>query len=1060
MKFKNAGYPIHISTTHIKELNQMIATDKGLDVGGSVTLTRLLQQINSVAKSRKEYEMEGLRAVQKQLKYFASTQIRNVASVAGNIVTASPISDLNPVHMAVGSVLTVVSTSNIRRTVAMRDFFVGYRKTLLRDDEIVLSVHIPYTQQNEHVEAYKQARRRDDDIAIVNASYRVHLVPSQGQWIVQSCSMAYGGMAPMSVCARKTEQAITGKAWDESTLKLALATLEEDLPLSADAPGGMIEYRRSLTTSFFFKYFWLVTSKLPPSPSASVPSLPHGYESLIEPFHRPVSSGLQHFDLVKANGGEVGKPQRHMAAEYQVTGEAQYCDDIQTPPNTLFGALVLSTRPHANILSIDTNEALKVEGVVAFFGAGDVPSSNAFSVGPVMDEEVFAAREVKCVGQVIGLIVGESDAAAQAGARAVKVSYEDLPALLTIKEAINANSYFLKDRKIERGNVDEAMAKADHVIEGEALIGGQEHFYLETNATIAMPGENNEMVIISSTQNPAKTQFAVAKVLGIPANRVTCKIKRLGGGFGGKESRNIFISTTVAVAAHKLRRPVRISLDRDVDMLTTGTRHPFLGKYKVGLSKDGMIQALDVTLWSNGGCTLDLSQGVLERAVFHSDNSYYVPNMRASGNICKTNLPSNTAFRGFGGPQGMMVVEMWIDHAASALNIPAETLRAKNLYREGETTHYNMPLEGCHIRKMWSQLETDSSFQERAALVQEFNLKNRFKKRGIAMIPTKFGMSFTFATLNQAGALVHVYMDGSVMVTHGGTEMGQGLHTKVCAIAADALGVPIDNVYIQETSTDKVPNTSPTAASVGSDLNGMAVLEACKMINDRLQPIRAKLPSTATFAEIAHQAWFDRVDLSAHGFYKTPGIDYDWVTNTGNPFYYFCYGVACAEVEVDCLTGDHVVLRADIIHDVGQSLNPAIDIGQIEGGFVQGMGLFTLEELVWSKRGYFTRGPSTYKIPSFNDIPVDLRTSLLKGAPSKKTVHSSKGVGEPPLFLAASVFFAIKNALQSARHDVGRDGHFVLDSPATCERIRMAAVDDLTSRFAKTAGEFRPAGCW
>ncbi|XP_073194775.1 xanthine dehydrogenase/oxidase isoform X4 [Lepidochelys kempii] len=626
------------------------------------------------------------------------------------------------------------------------------------------------------------------------------------------------------------------------------------------------------------------------------------------------------------------------------------------------------------------------------------------------------------------------------------------------KEAIEKQSFYKSPKKIEKGDVQNGFEESDHVVEGEMYIGGQEHFYLETHCTIAVPkGEDGEMELFVSTQNPMKTQECVANALGVPANRILVRVKRLGGGFGGKESRNILLSTAVAVAAFKTGHPVRCMLDRDEDMLITGGRHPFLGCYKVGFMKNGKINSLEVSYYSNGGNSEDLSLAVMDRALFHMDNSYNIPNIKGVGTVCKTNLSSNTAFRGFGGPQGMMVVECWMSDVILTCGLPAEQVRKLNLYNEGDLTHFNQKLEEFTLRRCWEECLVNSKYEARRKLIDEFNRQNRWKKRGIAIIPTKFGISFTLSFLNQAGALVHVYTDGSVLLTHGGTEMGQGLHTKMIQVASRTLGIPTTSIHLSETSTNTVPNTSATAASVSTDLNGMAVLRACETILERLKPFKHSNPK-GSWKDWVGAAYINCVSLSATGFYRIPDLSYDYEKNEGNPFNYFSYGVACSEVEIDCLTGDHKNLRTDIVMDVGTSLNPAIDIGQIEGGFIQGLGLFTLEELRYSPEGdLYTRGPGMYKIPAFGDIPTEFYVSLLRDCPNSKAIYSSKAVGEPPLFLSASVFYAIKDAIFAARAESGLKGPFRLDSPATPERIRNACIDMFTKLCPSAKpGTFKP----
>ncbi|KAK0141797.1 Xanthine dehydrogenase/oxidase [Merluccius polli] len=753
--------------------------------------------------------------------------------------------------------------------------------------------------------------------------------------------------------------------------------------------------------------------------------------------YQDVPEGQQREDV-------VGRPVMHLSALKQATGEAVYCDDIPLYENELYVALVTSSKAHARILSIDKSEAERMPGVVACVFAEDIPGSNA--TGPaVLDETVLAHDKVTCVGHIIGAVVADSQVHAQRAARAVNITYQDItPLIITIQDAIAAQSFYQPIRTLHRGALEEGFQMADHILEGEVHVGGQEHFYLESQVTLAVPrGEDGEMELFVSTQSTAKTQSLVAMALGVPANRVVVRVKRMGGGFGGKESRSTILSTVVAVCAQKLQRPVRCMLDRDEDMVVTGGRHPFYAKYKVGFQKSGKVLALDVNYYSNAGNSMDLSLSIMERALFHMENSYFIPHIRGRGFLCKTHLPSNTAFRGFGGPQGMMCTESWMNDVALELGLPAEQVRRVNLYQQGQQTPYNQVLDQPTLDRCWTECLKRSNYHQRLTALHQYNRQNRWTKRGLAIIPTKFGISFTALFLNQAGALVHIYTDGSVLLTHGGTEMGQGLHTKMVQVASRVLGVTSSKVHVSETSTSTVPNTSPTAASASSDLNGAA--NACEILRKRLEPYRTQNPK-GSWEDWVKAAYFNRVNLSANGFYKTPDLGYDFETNSGRPFNYFSYGVACSEVEVDCLTGSHKNLHTTIVMDVGHSLNPAIDIGQVEGGFLQGLGLFTLEELRYSPQGLlYSRGPGTYKIPSFGDIPSQLVVSLLRDAPNDKAIYSSKAVGEPPLFLAASVFFALKDAVVRSRVQTGLSGPCRLDSPATPERIRLACQDRFTA---------------
>ncbi|KAK3057727.1 hypothetical protein LTS18_011476, partial [Coniosporium uncinatum] len=567
---------------------------------------------------------------------------------------------------------------------------------------------------------------------------------------------------------------------------------------------------------------------------------------------------------------------------------------------------------------------------------------------------------------------------------------------------------------IKTGDTEKAFAEADHVFSGISRMGGQEHFYLETNACVCVPKpEDGEMEIYSSTQNPSETQTYVAQVTGVAANKIVSKVKRMGGGFGGKETRSIQLAGIVATAANKVRRPVRCMLNRDEDIATSGQRHPFLARWKVAVNKDYKIQALDADVFNNGGWSQDLSGAVVDRALSHIDGVYRIPNVHVRGRVAKTNTVSNTAFRGFGGPQGMFIAESYMEEVADHLGIAVEKFREINMYKANEPTHFNQELKDWHVPLMYKQVQEEAEYARRRQEVAEFNKTHKWNKRGLALIPTKFGISFTAIFLNQAGALVHIYHDGSVLLAHGGVEMGQGLHTKMIMIAAEALKVPQDSVFISETATNTVANTSSTAASASSDLNGYAIWNACEQLNERLQPYREKLGPDATMRELAHAAYFDRVNLSANGHYKTPDIGYVWGPNTGQMYFYFTQGVTAAEVEIDTLTGDWTCRRADIKMDVGRSINPAIDYGQIEGAFIQGQGLFTTEEMLWHRASgnIFTKGPGAYKIPGFRDIPQEFNVSLLKDVEweNLRTIQRSRGVGEPPLFMGSAVFFAIRD---------------------------------------------------
>ncbi|CAA6660108.1 unnamed protein product [Spirodela intermedia] len=1009
MKFKNAQYKVLISVSHVPELNALNITEKGLEIGAAVRLTELQNYLQTLVLERNSQETSSCMALMEQLKWFAGKQIRNAASVGGNICTASPISDLNPLWIAAGAKFKIIDPKGNIRTTRAKDFFLGYRRVDLCPSEILLSIFLPWTRPYEFVKEFKQAHRRDDDIALVNAGMRVFVKENHQNWEVVDASIVFGGVAPVSLAAVRTESFIVGKTWDKKLLHDALSNLKEEISLGEDAPGGMIEFRKSLTLSFFFKFFLWVSSMLNDN-KHDIDRLLAREQSAIRPFDRPPSTGSQSYELVN-RGTSVGHPSVHLSARLQVSGEAEYVDDVQMPQSGLHAALVLSTKAHARILSVDDSSARCSPGFAGIFSYKDVPGSNC--IGPVVhDEELFASEIVTCVGQVLGVVVADTHENAKKAAQKVVVRYEELPAILSIRDAIKFNSFHPNTRRcLVKGDVDSCFQSCDQIIEGEVQIGGQEHFYLEPNCSFVWTVDGgNEVHMISSTQAPQKSQKYVAGVLGLPLSKVVCKTKRIGGGFGGKETRAAFIGAAAAVASYHLKRPVKITLDRDIDMLITGQRHSFLGKYKVGFTNSGKVLALDLEVYNNGGNSLDLSLAILERAMLHSDNVYDIPHLRVTGQVCHTNLPSNTAFRGFGGPQGMLITENWIQRIAMKLQKCPEEIREANLQGEGSVTHYGHQLQNCTLKQVWNQLKESCDFLKAQEDAKQFNLMNRWRKRGVAIVPTKFGISFTAKFMNQ---------------------MGQGLHTKVAQVAASSFNVPLSSVFISDTSTDKVPNASPTAASASSDMYGAAVLDACEQIKSRMQPL-------------ALACHMDRIDLSAHGFYITPDIGFDWESGKGSPFSYYTYGAAFAAVEIDTLTGDFHTREADILMDLGYSLNPAIDLGQVEGAFIQGLGWLTLEELKWGdgdhkwvKPGHlYTSGPGTYKIPTINDIPLKFNVSLLQGFPNPKAIHSSKAVGEPPFFLASAVFFAIKDAIAAARAEEGCDGWF----PWTARRRRRGSA--------------------
>ncbi|XP_050346647.1 xanthine dehydrogenase-like [Nymphalis io] len=1048
VKFKNKSYPILISPKLIKEMNNILIKDSCIEIGAAVSLNDVDDFLRNKIQECKE-KVNVLNAIRDILHWFAGSQIRNVASIGGNIVTASPISDLNPIFMACSAHIIISSFDRgVRKLVIDQDFFQGYRKVALEEDEIVLAVEIPFTEDMQFFKAYKQARRREDDISIVTAAFNVKL--DDQKHFVKEAKLCFGGMGPITVCAFKTSDKLKNLPWDRDMINIVFKSLNDELLLTTSAPGGMPEYRKSLCLSLFFRFYIYVLNELKCSEFQINNKDSCGSSEL--PRTQPKSS--QCFEIKvdhKTNYNLVGKPIPHVSSMKQATGEAIYCDDIVSVEGELFLCLVLSTESHAKIISIDSTEALLEPDVVAFLSASDLLKDNN-KMGPILkDEEIFVEKVVTSRSCVIGAVVAKSEYAARRAKKLIKITYEKLePVIISIEEAILQGSFYDGcPRKLEKGNIKEAFLQSNHIVEGYIRSGAQEHFYLETISACAMRKED-ELEIICTSQNPAEIGHTAAKALGIPNHKVVVKVKRIGGGFGGKETRAAVLAIPVAVAAYILKKPVRAVLDRDEDMQLTGYRHPCLIKYKVAFDDDGKIAAVIYDIYANAGNYMDISSSMLERAITHVDNCYYIPSIQVNGYLCKTNMPSNTAFRGFGAPKAMLAAEDMIRKIADILGKKYEDIVDINIYKEGHLTHFNQKLTYCTLSRCWEECIELSDYWHRQQLVEDFNRSNRWKKKGITMIPTKYGISFQADILMQGGALLLVYNDGSVLLSIGGIEMGQGLFTKMIQVASQVLQVDISKIHISEMATDKVPNSQPTAASMSSDLYGRAVIDACNTIKNRLEPYKSNNPN-GKWEEWVSAAYVDRVCLSATGFYAARKISYNRETNSGELYEYFTYGVACSEVIIDCLTGDHQVFRTDIVMDVGESLNPAIDVGQIEGAFVQGYGFYVMEEMLFAPSGeVLSKGPGAYKIPGFSDIPKEFNVSLLKGAPNPRAVYSSKAIGEPPLFLAASVYFAIKEAIKSARSDAGFDKEFVLDVPATCARIRMACEDHITEQVKPT----------
>jgi len=749
----------------------------------------------------------------------------------------------------------------------------------------------------------------------------------------------------------------------------------------------------------------------------------------------------------------VGRSVKHESADKHVSGEATYVDDRLEFPNQLHVYARMSDRAHARIISIDTSPCYAIPGVAIAITAEDVPGQ--LDIGPVVaGDPLLADGKVEYVGQVVLAVGANSLETARKAAMAAIIEYEDLEPVLDVVDALRKKHFVLDSHQHKIGNSSAELATAPRRLQGSLHIGGQEHFYLETQISSVMPSEDGGMIVYTSTQNATEVQKLVAEVLGVPMHKIVIDMRRMGGGFGGKETQAAGPACLCAVIAHLTGRPTKMRLPRVEDMQMTGKRHPFYVEYDVGFDDNGLLHGIEIELAGNCGYSPDLSGSIVDRAMFHSDNAYFLGNATINGHRCKTNTASNTAYRGFGGPQGMVAIEEIMDAIARSLGKDPLEVRKTNYYGKTErnVTHYHQTVEHNVIHEMTAELEASSDYAKRREEIRAFNAKSPVLKKGLALTPVKFGISFTATFLNQAGALIHIYTDGSIHLNHGGTEMGQGLNTKVAQIVAEVLQVDISRIQITATNTDKVPNTSPTAASSGTDLNGKAAQNAAETLKLRLVDFLVReykvTPEDVefrnsqvrvrelflSFEEVIQKAYFGQVSLSSTGFYRTPKIFYDRDKAAGRPFYYFAYGAACSEVIVDTLTGEYKMLRTDILHDVGASLNPAIDIGQVEGAFIQGMGWLTTEELVWNNKGKLvTNGPAGYKIPAIADMPQDLRVKLVENRKNPEdTVFHSKAVGEPPFMLGIATWCAIKDAVASlADYRVQPN----IDAPATPERV-------------------------
>jgi len=1053
-------------------------SDSGLEVGAAESLQNVIDELQRVIAKKPKEKTRGFAAFRTHLLDVANLQVRNIGSIGGNVMMTRAQAETDSPFPS--DVYLVLETLGASITIASRDYDGGSKTFAMAElppvsklpaDAIAQSFHIPYSQAGDEIETFKIAYRDQNAHAIVNAGFIVRL---DKKGVVESATILYGGLAALPSRMTKTERAITGAKWNDVTLQKALDVLGHEVAkVIIPMPGTNFlpdSYRESLTETLFYKFFLHVANER--FPKEVEPENRSGGEVFV----RPLSGGTQTVSVYHQER-PVGEPILKTTAFVQAAGEQKYTQDIPLPPHGYDSAFVISEIASGTFVYRSNAQAAlkaaqeKFEGVVAYIDADDVPNQKNPYLGLGGDDVVFAVnQQIICWGQPIGLVVAKDRWTAQRAAYFIQtemIDFAPTKAVLTIDEAVARKDFFADQPMnehipyITRKGSDEKWLKNPtkpmkgcEVLEGEMGNEAQEHFYMETQGALALPEAQGVMTIYSGTQQGSSVQSSVAQLLEIENSAVTVFQRPLGGGFGGKQARPLVINPAPAIAAWILNRPVRLILDRNTDMNVTGKRHPYQGHFHATFTKKGEIKGYKVQLYSNGGSTYDLSFPVMDLSQQHSDGAYFVPTWHSRGDVTRTNNASNTAFRSFGVVQATLICEEAIEKIAHACGMRAEDVRWKNMYQDGskkssQSTPYAQELDQCNIRDLWKRLMKSSDFEKRRDAVDKFNKKNRWRKRGLTMIPLKYGVGYQPRLLDQGVAYVVAYAtDGSVMLQHGGAESGQGIDTKMMQIAAETLGIDMNIIRVAQTSTDTMPNATPTAASSGSDLFGGAVRNACLELRARLEQYckENKVKGWRTnwkklWPSIVGGAYAARVNLAVDGFYKTPLIgDVEGDDQYGRAFLYFVYAAAASEVEIDVLTGETTVLRSDILIDIGHSLNPCLDVGQVEGAFVQGLGLMTTEQMMYEPDGrLYSNGTWEYKPPCSKSIPVDLRVTIAKGGDPNQTnsaVMSSRGIGEPPLVLSTSAFFAIKQAIMAARRDQGDDTWFTMPAPATVGRVQ------------------------
>ncbi|XP_077986243.1 xanthine dehydrogenase/oxidase-like [Glandiceps talaboti] len=1016
-------------------------------MGSAVTMATAIGTFDKLMTTLPEASTQVLKSLKEMLMYIGGPQTRNTATIGGHIVAALLTSDVLPSLIAAECYITIIGPRGVERTIPLEKFRVHERAVDLEQREILGFISIPLTKVDEYFKSYRiyTPHRRDIELDVISAGMRVRFIP--GEDIIHDMNITFGGIGQTgSNKIRDSGRTLKGRQWDESILQDVFNILQHvssDVRISKTAAKNSFnmeqarDFKLAAMRSYFFKFYHYVKQER--FNNNSLPSMKMTLNDC------PPMNGSQKWQ--ECCKGSVGKPIRHMSSSQQATGEALYLDDLPPRHDELFLALVTSSRPHAKIRSVDPSQAMLIDGVKCYIDKDDVPGCNMLFEGPDFCNYCLADDEVTCVGAIIGGILATDRQTARRAAKLVRVEYDDLDSILSIEEAIEKESFYKPIKQLVHGNIEESFGSCDEVLEGEMRVGGQEQYYLEPHSCLVIPDSGDQKVeVIVATQCLADAQTAVANVLGIQCHKVICKTARIGGGFGGKGPACSQHAAICAVAVNKAKCPVRLILERDEDMKSTGGRAPVLFKYKIGFTTQGRVAVLDVAAFMDAGDSPYVCNAILNYIIENICNVYDIPNVRVKGYICKTNKPSNTAMRGFGRPQSVVMIESLISDVAYRCGLSQTRVRELNFHREGFVTHCRQTIKQCNTQRCWEECLQQSNFYQRQEMVISFNRQHEWLKRGISINPLMLGVGFGTKMHMQGNALIQIFLDGSVLLTHGGVEMGQGLHTKMIQIASNELNVPVERIYISETNTSSVPNASGTAADTGTDLNGGAVKEACEQIMRRMQPIVDDHPA-GSWNEWVQAAYKDRINLSAVGHFIVEDIKEFSEIELNCPPSYFVFGSACSEVEIDCLTGEHRVLRTDIVLDVGRSINPAVDIGQVEGAFVQGYGMYMTEEWLWSDQGELIHsGPGMYRLPRVYDIPREFNVQFLKDSENTCNIYSSKGTGQATICLGNTVYFATKEAIRAARSDIGLEQIFDLDTPAIPRRVLLACGDQYTKK--------------